>query len=255
MIQGTSWALNRPLSKFKTCPRRQVEKPGHGGREGLSHRTIRKRNVHPQNHLFTSPTHRETSSAVLSPVLSQLQSPAASCAKSRLTGITENGHVDASRAFDHMRIAAISSSLCDSNVASGNDELMNTKLSTKDPRRYLLQKHQYATSDKRQGIRRYNTSLLPLEMIPPGEETHKLVQSVGAPHEKLHTLPRGIYQYDKYVNRGALEKGFDANLGSVDMETVQYRLKNLIRSRAAHISGLQLFANIAVSGGEDVRCT
>ena len=241
MIQGTSRAVNRSMSKYRTGTRKPAEKPGHGGREGLSHRTIRKRNMEPQNHVFTSPTRHEIPSAFQSPVFSQLQPPAASCAE-----IGENSHVDASMAFDRMRIAAMSSIICDSPATSGHDELMDTKLSTKDPRRYLLQKHEYAASDKRQEVRRYTTTLLPLEMIPPQEETQKLVQSIRNPHAKLHTPARGIYQYDKYVNKGVFEKGFDANLGSIDMETVQYRLKHLIPDRAAHISGLQLFADIAV---------
>jgi len=85
-------------------------------------------------------------------------------------------------------------------------------LHPRDPRNYLIRQNSLTTTsttpadlNPKLKIRRTKTSLLPLETIPPGFETHNLSTTISMPVSGLAQLVKTAAKTDMYVREGDVE--------------------------------------------------
>ncbi|KAI8624660.1 hypothetical protein F5Y19DRAFT_453362 [Xylariaceae sp. FL1651] len=117
-------------------------------------------------------------------------------------------------------------------------EPIATALPTGDPRAYLLRRQksvaagQSGTNLKKP--RRLKSSLMPLENIPPEDQTHCLARTMRVDNQALDQLIRQLRQYDEYTIYGTLFDGLDMSLA--DGREIELRLRVLLATQKENIS-------------------
>ncbi|CAJ2501441.1 Uu.00g042940.m01.CDS01 [Anthostomella pinea] len=120
-------------------------------------------------------------------------------------------------------------------------EPIKTSLPTGDPRAYLLRRQKsmaaVENSARPAKLRRLKSSLMPLENVLPGEETHCLAWVVNVDIHGLFASTSQMQQYDKYVAEGIFEDGLEMSLE--EGRQVEGRLKRLLDSQKENIANAE----------------
>ncbi|KAI1806448.1 hypothetical protein F4811DRAFT_511068 [Daldinia bambusicola] len=113
--------------------------------------------------------------------------------------------------------------------SSGVVEPIRTTLASDDPRTYLLRRQKSMAIEredtKLKKLRRLNSSLLPLENVPPNEQTHSLALVEVWNTDTLRIYVRKYATYDGYVTKGLVENGIEMSLD--EGRSVEKRLKSI----------------------------
>jgi len=117
-------------------------------------------------------------------------------------------------------------------------EPVATTLPTGDPRAYLLRRQKSLAAEEsgeksRRPLRRMKSALMPLESIPPEQETHTLLHSMNLPSSVLNDWVGLFREYDGYIVYGTLADGLDMSLASG--QEVELRLKDLLTEQKENV--------------------
>lgn len=83
-----------------------------------------------------------------------------------------------------------------------------------DARKYLMKRRRSMSRDRRAGrvLRRVKSALLPLEIIPVGQEMHAVSLGITTSHCELHQAVLALMHVDNYVSTGISRFGLPDNL-------------------------------------------
>ncbi|KAI1498854.1 hypothetical protein F5X99DRAFT_411680 [Biscogniauxia marginata] len=122
----------------------------------------------------------------------------------------------------------------DDHQAPTDKKPIMTTLADGDPRTYLLRRQKSIAANPRK-LRRVKSSLMPLESIPPGDQTHSLTWVTSVSTQVLLASTRRLRRYDRYVTEGSLEDGLEMSIA--EGRLVEERIKELLAVLNSEVKG------------------